>query len=92
MGLIPLYTGKTFGHKEWLIHFTASWSVKWTGSAGSQARIGRIAVIRMFAVPNGLGKSTFKSTIHPELLKMFINADAVEKDMQQYSATIRVAG
>lgn len=40
--------------------------------------------LRMFAGPNGPGKSTFKSIIRPELLGIFINPDAIEKEIQDY--------
>ena len=40
--------------------------------------------LRMFAGPNGLGKSTFKSIIRPELLGIFINPDEIEKQIRDH--------
>lgn len=39
--------------------------------------------LRMFADPNGSGKSTIKAVIRPELLGVYINPDEIEKDIRE---------
>lgn len=39
--------------------------------------------LRMFAGPNGSGKSTMKSVLPPELLGYYVNADEIEKEINQ---------
>ena len=39
--------------------------------------------LRMFAGPNGSGKTTIKTIIRPELLGMYINPDDIEKNIAQ---------
>jgi predicted ABC-type ATPase len=39
--------------------------------------------LRMFAGPNGSGKTTIKTVIRPELLGMYINPDDIEKNIAQ---------
>ena len=39
--------------------------------------------LRMFAEPNGSGKSTMKSVLQPEFLGFYVNADEIEKENKQ---------
>jgi predicted ABC-type ATPase len=39
--------------------------------------------LRMFAGPNGSGKSTMKSVLQPEFLGFYVNADDIEKEINQ---------
>ena len=41
--------------------------------------------LRMFAGPNGSGKSTMKSVLQPEFLGYYVNADEIEKEINQTS-------
>ena len=43
----------------------------------------RIPRLRMFAGPNGSGKSTIKSVISPNLLGIYIDPDALEKEIRE---------
>jgi predicted ABC-type ATPase len=36
--------------------------------------------LRVFAGPNGLGKSTIKGDLDPALIKTYVNADELEKE------------
>ena len=40
--------------------------------------------LRMFAGPNGSGKTTIKSVIRPELLGVYINPDEIEKEIAEW--------
>jgi predicted ABC-type ATPase len=40
----------------------------------------------MFAGPNGSGKSTIKSLLSRELLGAYVNADELEKEIQEHHA------
>lgn len=40
--------------------------------------------LRMFADPNGSGKSTFKTMIRRELLGVYINPDEIEKEIKDF--------
>jgi ABC-type branched-subunit amino acid transport system ATPase component len=46
--------------------------------------------LRMFAGPNGSGKSTIKAVIRPELLGVYINPDAIEKDIRERGFLARI--
>lgn len=39
--------------------------------------------LRMFAGPNGSGKTTIKSVIRSELLGVYVNPDEIEKEIAQ---------
>ena len=39
--------------------------------------------LRMFAGPNGNGKSTLNSVVSKELLGIYINADEIEKEINK---------
>ncbi len=39
--------------------------------------------LRMFAGPNGSGKSTIKANLKPELVGIYVNADEIEKEIQE---------
>ncbi len=39
--------------------------------------------LRMFAGPNGSGKSTMKSVLQPKFLGFYVNADEIEKEINQ---------
>lgn len=43
----------------------------------------QIPRLRMFAGPNGSGKTTIKTVIRPELLGIYINPDEIEKNIKQ---------
>ena len=38
----------------------------------------------MFAGPNGSGKSTIKAVLPPELLRVYINPDEIEKSLREH--------
>ena len=39
--------------------------------------------LRMFAGPNGSGKSTIKAILKPEIIGIYVNADEIEKEIQE---------
>lgn len=39
--------------------------------------------LRMFAGPNGSGKSTIKAILKPEIVGIYVNADEIEKEIQE---------
>ena len=39
--------------------------------------------LRMFAGPNGSGKSTIKAILKPEIISIYVNADEIEKEIQE---------
>lgn len=41
--------------------------------------------LRMFAGPNGSGKTTIKTIIRPELLGVYVNPDEIEQDIMQHN-------
>lgn len=45
--------------------------------------IGSVPRLRMFAEPNGSGKSTINALIRPELLGIYINPDEIEKTIRE---------
>jgi replication-associated recombination protein RarA len=49
----------------------------------------QIPRLRIFAGPNGSGKTTIKTIIRPELLGVYINPDEIEKNICQSRLLIR---
>lgn len=44
---------------------------------------GQVPRLRMFASPNGSGKSSIQAVISPELLGIYINPDDIEKEIRE---------
>lgn len=47
----------------------------------------KVPRVRMFAGPNGSGKSTIKSVIGPELIRVYVNPDEIEREVMDIYPT-----